>query len=261
MAANWTNQSVLTAGAEDKDTGSALWWSWTGATLKGGMLGALLGIAVYFGSGLLFGVLSRFTLAPVNPAVVQVVQFVGGTLFGLEVGAAQGRVLRGRFGARVALLWARATGLGVTLACVAVAVLSPFTSGLTADLSKSNYVLGQFATAIIFSVYSGLIIGSLQCAVLWSHARMAAWWPFGVVVALAGSTCIALGVTLLVIRSLFGPNPTIFALPFALFIYVGSIPCITWPFTVAITGLVLVWLLKKPGKVAELQWTQSTATK
>lgn len=233
MTANPIGQSITAASAKAADP--ALWRRWVAATLVGGWLGSLLSFYVYWNGTSFYPVFS-------------VVPFIGSTLLGLVLGVFQGRALRNSLGAQVWPHWALMTWLGLILSIGVAGIVGPQTDRIITSLSGISTEAAQFGGVILFSTFQGLIVGGLQCIILWSHTRKAAWWPLGLAAGLVVGNCIALEVSILAIASIIGPNPTMFAVPYMFFISGVSSACIPWPFTAVITGSVLVKLLTNPEK-------------
>lgn len=231
MTANPIGQSFTAASAKAADP--ALWRRWVAATLVGGWLGSLLSFYVYWNGTSFYPVFS-------------VVPFIGSTLLGLVLGVFQGRALRKSLGAQVWPHWALMTWLGLMLSIGAAGIVGPQTDRIITSLSGISTEAAQFGGVILFSTFQGLIVGGLQCIILWSHTRKAAWWPLGLAAGLVVGNCIALEVSILVIASIIGPDPTMFAVPYMFFISGASSACIPWPFTAVITGWVMVNLLNRP---------------
>ena len=246
MAANSTDQPVLAA--SEKDIDLTLWRSWVKATIAGGMVGAALSLFFYVATTILALYLSAQSEFPFLAVILSTSELATGTLLGITVGVFQGRALRNSFGARVWLPWATATTLGFALTIAVLKLISVFLNDIDANFRKFGDEVGQISSVIIFSLFMGVIVGSLQCIILRPHARRVAWWPVGIVVGLAVGSCIALGLTSLAVPAILGPNATFFSAPIAFFLYIGFSTCLPWPVTAAITGWVLVKVLKKPGR-------------
>lgn len=191
-----------------KQVGWSFWIWWTGLTVIGGLAGN------YMADRLGLGILSRPTDAGI------LFSMLGSGLFALSVSAAQWILLRRRF-SKTAWWWiagAFGRAFGVLIGSITIVIIS----------HQFNFRAG-FWTSSMYLTLRAVVLGTSQWLILKQWRTKAGWWVLGNAIGwMLGPASV----------ELFIPSTTIIA-PL-----IGDV--IALALAGAVTGAVMVWILRQP---------------